>query len=404
MPEFRTMITLIGQQKIAVAIAAQTPLVLTQMAVGNSSGIGYDPVETQEELLNEVYRDELDSVEVLTGGVIVCQMTIPITEGGWHIREAGVFDDEGDMIAVVRVADRYKPLPSSGQADDLTIMLKLDVGNVGAVTWAIDPQKKIHHGNLLHPYFQAVEAMDVGAPPGDPVAGATWVIPAGATGAWTGLANRLAQWAGVAWSIVQVPDGHIVSLADGRIFIKLDGEFVLLDASEEFAGLVRIATQDEVNAGIDEKAVVTPARLRGKVVPNFRLALPSIALVSGVKTAITDYGVGQGVVNMPSSSLAGGVVTIGAEESGLWLFIASMRSNTPSSRNVQASVELYINGSVSTIVTTSKSSVYTEIVGAANADLRSFGSGTVQARVLQRNTDDATDNYSVRLMGVRVAA
>lgn len=220
MPEFRTMITLVGQQKIAVAIAAQTPLTLTQMAVGDSNGVGYDPIEAQDELVNEKYRNEVDSVEVLTGGVIVCQMTIPITEGGWHIREAGVFDEDGDMIAVIRIADRYKPLPSSGQADDLTIVLKLDVGNVGAVTWAIDPQKKIHHGRLLRTFFQVVEAADVAAPPVDAEPGETYVIPEGAAGAWATFAHRLAQWTGLAWSIVDPPHGHIVRVGDSRTYLQ----------------------------------------------------------------------------------------------------------------------------------------------------------------------------------------
>ena len=322
MPEFRTIITAIGQTKIGQAIATQTPLLLTEMAIGDSDGEGYDPDENQVALVNELYRDDFESVEVSTGGVIVLTMTIPITEGGWHIREAGVFDDEGDLIAVVRIADRYKPLPSSGQADDLSIVLKLDVGNVGAVTWAIDPLKKIHHGRMLRTFFQVVDTLQ-STPPSDPEPGATHIVGSSPTGAWVGRQHWLAQWTGVGWSMVDVPAGHIVRIGDSNDYrYRTVSGWDNWLASETLVGPTQLATLAQTIAGTANNVAVTPQGLRktpavflrGDRVGSQSIASNTMTLLTTFSPVLSKFRDPATVFNNPS-----GTLTIGPLDAGWWV-------------------------------------------------------------------------------------
>lgn len=215
MAEYRTIITELGQTKLATAAVSGPQVNFTEMAVGDSNGVGYDPSEQQTDLVNERYRGSLGEVSVQSGGVIVLAMTVPISSGGYHIREAGVFDSDGDMIAIVRIADRYKPLPSSGQADDLTIELQLDVGNVGNVTWTIDPARKDRISAQLTPDYRSVEGF-VNSPPTSPSLGKTWVVgtaPDAGT-AFAGHANELAEWGGSDWAFASPEPWFHVGLPD----------------------------------------------------------------------------------------------------------------------------------------------------------------------------------------------
>lgn len=212
MPDYRTIITTVGQNKLAAAILGPA-LVLQKMAVGDAAGVGYDPAEEQLALTGQVYEADLDSVETLAGGIIVCEMTIPADQGGWHIREACVKDDDGDIIAICRIADRYKPLPTSGQADELTIRMRLDVGNVGDVTWDVDLTRKAKIDGQLRPDFRSVEDF-LNDPPVAPVAGQTWVVGGAPTGAWAGHEDELAEWSGVGWTFVAPTPWMLVGRGD----------------------------------------------------------------------------------------------------------------------------------------------------------------------------------------------
>ena len=213
MANYRTIITEVGQAKLATAIATGPQVNFTTMAVGDSNGVGYDPAEQQTALVNSVYSRPLDSVEVTSGGVITVEMTIPASSGGYHVREAGVFDDDNDMIAIVRISDRYKPLPSSGQADELTIRAKLDVGNVGAVTWDVDLTKKAKIDGQLRPDFRSAFSIR-NDPQSTIVPGRTWIVGTDPTGVWAGHENELAEWSGTGWTFVNPTPWMLIGLAD----------------------------------------------------------------------------------------------------------------------------------------------------------------------------------------------
>lgn len=246
MADYRTIITTVGQTKLAAAILGPA-IVLETMAVGDASGVGYDPDEAQLALVNQIYSAALDSVETEAGGVIVCEMTIPADQGGWHVREACIKDDEGDIIAICRIADRYKPLPASGQADELTIRMKLDVGNVGNVDWVVDLTRKSKIDGQLRPDFRSVEAIQ-NDPPGAPEPGETWVVGAAPTGAWVGHDNELAEWSGTGWTFVEPTPWMHVGLAD-RTDWRWDHTvpgWALWKGTVAIAGPVKVASEQDV--------------------------------------------------------------------------------------------------------------------------------------------------------------
>lgn len=138
---FVCLITTIGQAKVAAAIASGIDLPLTQMAVGDGNGNPTTPAVGQTALVREVYRSSLTSigVDAQYPNRTVAEMTIPYAQGGWTIREVGVFDSDGDLIAVGNYPETYKPLNTEGAARDLTIRVLMQVESTEAVTLGIDP-------------------------------------------------------------------------------------------------------------------------------------------------------------------------------------------------------------------------------------------------------------------------
>lgn len=260
--DYRTIITTVGQNKFATAISAGPQVALSEMAIGDSNGVGYNPDENQAGLVNEVYRAALDSVEVLAGGVIACTMTVPIDQGGWHVREAAVYDDVGAFLAVVRLADRYKPLPASGQAEELTIKLKMDVGNVGAVTWTVDPDRKDDLSAQIAPDYRSIKALQ-NDPPADPapVAGETWIVGNAPTGAWVGREKHLAEWTGVGW-VFQAPIAWFHVGMENRTDMRFDqiaNDWVEWKASATERGPILIAPNPADTS--DSENAITPAQI-----------------------------------------------------------------------------------------------------------------------------------------------
>lgn len=71
-----------------------------------------------------------------------------------------------------------------------------------------------------------VISVTTGAPPNNPTIGDAYIIPAGASGPWAGNQQKLAEWTGASWRIVNTKNGHGVSLPDGRIFERVDGAYI----------------------------------------------------------------------------------------------------------------------------------------------------------------------------------
>lgn len=141
MGQYSPILTNSGAAAIAAARANGTEINYTQIAVGDANGTSYAPAAAQTELVNEVWRGSVESVYVHANSAnwVVCEARIPITDGGFDIREAGVFDENGVMVAVSRYPTTTKPLPGAGSEKDLLIRFIFEVSGAAEVTHIIDP-------------------------------------------------------------------------------------------------------------------------------------------------------------------------------------------------------------------------------------------------------------------------
>ena len=137
--EHSPILTLRGRQKLAAALAGGAPLQLTQMAVGDAAA--YSPTEADVALRNERYRAPINHLyqHSQNPAWVVASMYIPAEVGGFHIREIGVFDADGELIAISQYGGSYKPVLTSGAVSQTLIELILEVSNTAALTLLIDP-------------------------------------------------------------------------------------------------------------------------------------------------------------------------------------------------------------------------------------------------------------------------
>jgi len=141
MPDFQSIHTAYGLQRMAAAEAAGEPINITEMAVGDGNG---NPVEISDDqtglarerfraAVNRVYRDpERDNQ-------YTAELVIPAAEGGFTLREIGLFDDQGGLFIVGNLPETYKPVASEGAFADTIVRFEFLVTNATVVTLQIDP-------------------------------------------------------------------------------------------------------------------------------------------------------------------------------------------------------------------------------------------------------------------------
>ncbi|MCT4593193.1 MAG: phage tail protein [Anaeromicrobium sp.] len=139
--QFYTILTQIGKARIANANAFGTKIDLTTLVVGDSGGSYYDPTEESENVRNEVWRGNINSIttDEENPNWIVITTVIPSDIGGFMIREAAILDGEGNLIAIGKYPETYKPKIQDGSSKDLIIKMILEVSNSSSVTLKIDP-------------------------------------------------------------------------------------------------------------------------------------------------------------------------------------------------------------------------------------------------------------------------
>lgn len=130
-----------GQAKIANAIALGIPLKITQMAVGDGNGQPVTPNPAQTALVREQRRAPINTLfqDPLNPAQLVAEQIIPENVGGWWIREVGLYDETGTLIAIANSPDTYKPQLSEGSGRTQTIRMVLIVSDTSAVELKIDP-------------------------------------------------------------------------------------------------------------------------------------------------------------------------------------------------------------------------------------------------------------------------
>lgn len=141
MATYYTLLTKIGQARIANAVALNQKVNLTYMAVGDGNGNPTTPNENQTALVREKYRATINqlTVDADNPNYLVAEMIVPTNVGGWSIYEVGVFDDQNQLIAVANFPATYKPELAEGSGRDLIVRIIIQVSNTSVVTLKIDP-------------------------------------------------------------------------------------------------------------------------------------------------------------------------------------------------------------------------------------------------------------------------
>lgn len=139
--KFYTLLTDIGAAKLASAAALGVPLKITHMAVGDGGGTLPTPDAKQSALVNEKRRAALNMlyIDPQNSSQIIAEQVIPENEGGWWIREVGLFDESGALIAVGNCPESYKPQLAEGSGRTQTVRMVLITSSTDNITLKIDP-------------------------------------------------------------------------------------------------------------------------------------------------------------------------------------------------------------------------------------------------------------------------
>ncbi|MFK9350163.1 phage tail protein [Escherichia coli] len=139
--KFYTLLTDIGAAKLASAAALGVPLKITHMAVGDGGGALPTPDAKQTALVNEKRRAALNMlyIDPQNSSQIIAEQVIHENEGGWWIREVGLFDESGALIAVGNCPESYKPQLAEGSGRTQTVRMVLITSSTDNITLKIDP-------------------------------------------------------------------------------------------------------------------------------------------------------------------------------------------------------------------------------------------------------------------------
>ena len=243
------ILTTRGAQKVAAALAANSSITLTHIAIGDGVTV---PSGGETALYHEVARKTISGQGVVAGALNTAYADIYLAagDGPYTIREAGLFDNAGEMIAIAHFDPAVaKPVPSSGQVVEGTLRIQLAVSNITAVTILVDPSMTVTLQRLSVLPWIPVKSVSTVAPPVNPVLGETYVIPNGATGSWIGSVGKVAEFTAAGWAMITPRSGVGVGLIEAGEFVcyKYDGAaWSKWFASEVFSGPSRLATASEV--------------------------------------------------------------------------------------------------------------------------------------------------------------
>ncbi len=135
------LLTAVGEAKLANAVALNTPLQISRMAVGDGNGALPVPTRERTALVNEQYRADLNELKIdpANPSQIIAELVIPETTGGWWMRELGLYDADGDLVAYANCPPSYKPQMAEGSGRVQLLRMVLIVSSMSAVQLKTDP-------------------------------------------------------------------------------------------------------------------------------------------------------------------------------------------------------------------------------------------------------------------------
>ncbi len=140
MTTYKALLTTAGAAKIAAATAGGTQVKITRMAVGDGGGKLPTPDPKQTKLVNEVYRANLNrlSIDAKNSHYLVAELVIQPDVGGFWMREMGLYDADGVLVAVSNMAESYKPKLEEGSGRLQTLRMVLIVSEIESIALSID--------------------------------------------------------------------------------------------------------------------------------------------------------------------------------------------------------------------------------------------------------------------------
>ncbi|ASQ19673.1 phage tail protein [Enterobacter hormaechei] len=224
--KFYTLLTDIGAAKLASAAALGVPLKITQMAVGDGGGVLPTPSAQQTKLVSEKRRADLNMlyIDPQNSSQIIAEQVIPETEGGWWIREVGLFDETGALIAVGNCPESYKPQLAEGSGRTQTVRMVLITSSTDNITLKIDPsvvlatrkyvddkvlELKVYVDELMAAHLAAADPHTQYAPKASPTFTGTPKAPTAAAGNNT---TQLATTAFVQAALIAMVNGAPATL------------------------------------------------------------------------------------------------------------------------------------------------------------------------------------------------
>jgi hypothetical protein len=220
MSTYEAVLTSVGVSKTSDAILNATDLVFSHIAFGDGGGASIVPVSSMTSLVNEVWRGTVLSAgrDPDNPAYVVVKVLVPSTVGPFTIREVGLFCSDGQMFAISAYPDAIKPSPSQGAQIEILFKFYIAV-TIGATVIHLPEPNFVSLDRMSKPFLSVISAT-VLAPPSAPSNGDVYLVPAGATGAWTGQAGRLAQISDGTWFFAQVPIATILGVSDAQKYLR----------------------------------------------------------------------------------------------------------------------------------------------------------------------------------------
>ena len=159
--QFLSIITQAGREKIAAASVTGEKVLFSLMAVGDGDGGPVELRDSQDGLANEHYRTQLNSLKIQDNqkNIISAEAIIPPEIGGFTIREAALYDEDGVCMAVARVPETYKPALAEGSGRFTVLRIWLIVSSTENIEMIVDPgivlatvEDVINAGNAVKDY------------------------------------------------------------------------------------------------------------------------------------------------------------------------------------------------------------------------------------------------------------
>ncbi|MBG6245415.1 hypothetical protein CS369_12655 [Candidatus Symbiopectobacterium sp. 'North America'] len=271
--KYFVLLTNIGAARLANATALGSRLDITHMAVGDGGGVLPTPNPAQTKLINEKRRAAINSLRVDPDNAnqIIAEQVIPENEGGFWIRELGLFDAEGNLIAVANCAETYKPQLQEGSGRIQTVRMILIVSSTETVSLKIDPavvlatrgyvdsaviEVKAYADNVMKAHLAAADPHTQYAPKASPALTGTPTAPtASQTVNNTQIATTAFAKAAIAALVASSPaaldtlDELAAALGDDPNFSTtvLNAIAVKLGKTETAASATKLATARKIN-------------------------------------------------------------------------------------------------------------------------------------------------------------